>query len=234
MRTSELIEKNNELRQLLNPENKQFYSDFLVYMRFKTVIKDSFTVEILLLEILNDILDAQDEGTNAVQYFGKNPKQVADELLVTLSNSWQAMLYFGGIIFGCYGLYTILLMLAMPTGMIDLGQILLFIISGFIIVWFILKYLGNLVYQVKRTIKSNILRILLMILSFTMIVALGGGIGLLKTPLRFLISSQVSMGIVMIIMAALTIWYFKIGKPKMLPIYVTGMGLGILGILLRL
>ncbi|WP_353895194.1 hypothetical protein [Pediococcus pentosaceus] len=34
-----------------------------------------------MLEILHDLIDAQNNGQNAEDYFGKNPQTLADEIL---------------------------------------------------------------------------------------------------------------------------------------------------------
>lgn len=57
--SQKLIEKNNSLRKKLNLKNEVFYSDFLIYMRLGSITKKETVVENILLEILEDILDAQ-------------------------------------------------------------------------------------------------------------------------------------------------------------------------------
>ena len=76
-----LIEKNNQLRQQLTPENEKFYSDLLLYVRLHSFSQDQEAIESKLLEILQDILDAQTDYISAKQYFGKDPKKLADDLL---------------------------------------------------------------------------------------------------------------------------------------------------------
>lgn len=67
-----LSEKNNQLREKLTPENRKYYEKLLVYLRVKG--KDEVATEAVLLEILQDMLEAQAEGQTAKQYFGTDPK----------------------------------------------------------------------------------------------------------------------------------------------------------------
>lgn len=72
--------KNNELRDKLTPENKKYYEKILLYTRFKGLFGDDEIIETALLNILYDLLDAQESGISAEDYFGKEPKSYLDEL----------------------------------------------------------------------------------------------------------------------------------------------------------
>lgn len=78
-----LSEKNNQLREKLTRENRKYYEKLLVYLRVKG--KDEVATEAVLLEILQDMLEAQAEGQTAKQYFGTDPKVAADELLAEIN-----------------------------------------------------------------------------------------------------------------------------------------------------
>lgn len=86
MNAKELVEQNNQLRKQLNPENKKYYEEILVYIRVNMNKKEKQTEEILL-DILQDILDAQKNGTSAHVFFGKNPKEISDAILAELPNN---------------------------------------------------------------------------------------------------------------------------------------------------
>lgn len=68
-----LIEKNNELREQLTPENKEYYEKVLIYLRTKSLFHDELEIENILIELLQDILEAQKNNESAEDYFGKNP-----------------------------------------------------------------------------------------------------------------------------------------------------------------
>ena len=59
MTSEQLIEKNNQLREQLSPANKAYYENLLLYLRTKSLSKNDQQVETLLLEILQDMLEAQ-------------------------------------------------------------------------------------------------------------------------------------------------------------------------------
>lgn len=79
-----LIEKNNYLREQLTAENKEYYEEILVYIRTKSFFHDEEDIETLLMELLNDLLEAQSHGESAKSYFGDNPQKVLDKLLLQL------------------------------------------------------------------------------------------------------------------------------------------------------
>ncbi|MED3660605.1 DUF1129 family protein [Ureibacillus sp. FSL K6-8385] len=102
----ELIQQNNEKRELLLPENKKYYEDLLVYIR-ANLSKDERAVEEVLLEMLDHLLEAQKEGKTAETVFGKNPKELADEILAALpKESWKHQMEFAlEILFTFFGWY---------------------------------------------------------------------------------------------------------------------------------
>lgn len=81
--TKELIKLNNEKRELLTPENKEYYEHLLVYIRLN-LFKDERATEEVLFEMLDHLLEAQEEGKSAEEVFGKTPKELADEITQSL------------------------------------------------------------------------------------------------------------------------------------------------------
>lgn len=112
MNAKELVEQNNQLRKQLNPENKKYYEEILVYIRVNMNKKEKQTEEILL-DILQDILDAQKNGTSAHVFFGKNPKEISDAILAELpNNSGKDLMKFVLMVFILllqFNLFTLLL-----------------------------------------------------------------------------------------------------------------------------
>ena len=84
MKTNKIIERNAELQEHLTKENKKYYGNLLVYIRVMSLIRDEKKSEEMLLEILEDILEGQEHGQSAEYYLGKNPKQVADNIIKEL------------------------------------------------------------------------------------------------------------------------------------------------------
>lgn len=79
-----LIEKNNELREQLTPENKKYYENVLIYLRTKSLFHDELAIENILMELLQDILEAQKNNESAESYFGKKPQEQLDIMLKQL------------------------------------------------------------------------------------------------------------------------------------------------------
>ncbi|MBU7592561.1 DUF1129 family protein [Metabacillus halosaccharovorans] len=79
----QLIKENNEKRELLTAENKQLYEDFLIYMRTELRIAE-YESEELLMDILDHLLEAQEDGKDATTLFGSKPKEYAEELIASL------------------------------------------------------------------------------------------------------------------------------------------------------
>lgn len=83
MNVTELIKQNNEYREKLSEPSKKYYEEILVYMRTASG-KNELAIEESLMEILQDILEAQKSGQTAEEYFGKNPKKLCDDLIEEL------------------------------------------------------------------------------------------------------------------------------------------------------
>ena len=78
-----LIDENNKKRELLNAENKQLYEDFLLYIRTDLRVAE-YESEELLMDILDHLLEAQEDGKDATSLFGSNPREYAEELISSL------------------------------------------------------------------------------------------------------------------------------------------------------
>lgn len=87
MNNDNLINRNNQLREKLNSENKRYYEDLLTYIRGKSTFNREKDVEKILLDMLHDLIDAQSNGQSAESYFGREPQSLADEILKTLPKS---------------------------------------------------------------------------------------------------------------------------------------------------
>ena len=83
MNVKELIEQNNQKRKNLNEENKKTYTDLMLYIRTKLTLSEKQSEEVLI-EMLDHLLDAQEEGKTANQVFGEDPQVFADELIEQL------------------------------------------------------------------------------------------------------------------------------------------------------
>ena len=74
-------DKTNEISKQLSASNQKYFEDLREYLLFSSLFQDEYAVVAQVYEIANDLLEAQNHGETAEEYFGKNPKEMADELL---------------------------------------------------------------------------------------------------------------------------------------------------------
>ena len=145
--TQQLIANNNVLRKDLNPENAKYYDDLLVYVRTAGILYDDYEVESRLFEILQDILDAQKDGSTAKEYFGQHPNEVADQLISNFPKiTPQKQLKFYGIIFGISAIWTLILQMNSQSRQLNLAPFLLNGIFLLFLIWGILWFIHQSVY----------------------------------------------------------------------------------------
>jgi len=150
---SNLIKDNANLQKQLQGVNKQYYEDLLVYVRLNSMAKNERQTEEMLLSILQDILEAQQNGVSAQDYFGKDPQPIADELLKQLPNDAKQMVkisllavltYFAVVFIGSY--FVSLFQPGVPQ-LIDVGEYVICSIcagvSTFVILWLMGKNYGQ-------------------------------------------------------------------------------------------
>ncbi|PET17192.1 hypothetical protein CN513_14800 [Bacillus cereus] len=95
MTEKEMVQLNNKKRKLLTPENEAAYGDMLIYLRLTSVPQKQ--MEELLLEILDHLLEAQEDGKTAHDIFGEDLKAYCDELINSSEhqNSFQQAAVIG-------------------------------------------------------------------------------------------------------------------------------------------
>jgi len=151
----EMIKQNNSKRESLTPENKLYYENMLVYIRANPLKNDRATEEILL-EMLDHILEAQNDGKTAADVFGKSPKELADEIVESLPkepvmNMMDFIYELGATLFGWYLVVTgIVPLITKEDQTVYLGSILL---TGFILILIFVA----LVFFVFNLIKKDAL-----------------------------------------------------------------------------
>lgn len=80
MDSKELIKLNNEKRKQLTKENVKYYDQMLLYIRSHLILSEQQTEEILM-ELLDHLLEAQNNGKTVEDVFGKDLKSYCDELI---------------------------------------------------------------------------------------------------------------------------------------------------------
>ncbi|MFK4321964.1 putative membrane-anchored protein [Bacillus sp. RC145] len=163
----QLVEKNNKLREQLSPENKVYYEDILMYMRTFGFFYEELETEQHLMAILQDILEAQKHGESAEEYFGKNPKEIVNQLTKQFEKpSWNSMFKISGLIFLISTFYVIVGSFTAPTLQVNVLVILLNGIVSVALVYGIFKLLHLSIYmkmQLPKLIKFFVVWIMAMI-----------------------------------------------------------------------
>lgn len=168
--TEELIELNNKYREQLNEENQEFYDDILVYIRAKSFFKDEQQIEESLLEILTDIIEVQNKGVKANDYFGKNPKEISDDILKNINNiSFKGMINLFFASMGLYTLVTLLPELINPSKGVDIGKFLIGLVSTFLFAGVVMNIVGRTVYSDKS--KRIMFGVFVLFCSYIMLIA---------------------------------------------------------------
>ena len=147
----QLIEQNNKYREQLTPENKAYYEDILLYMRTFGFFHEELETERHLMTILQDILEAQKHGESAEEYFGKNPKEIVDQLTKQFDKpSWKSIFKMSGWIFLISSFYTICGSFTAPTLQVNIFALLLGGILSIALVYGAFKLLHLSIYIKKQ------------------------------------------------------------------------------------
>ncbi len=120
-----------------------------MYVRLNSMGKNERQTEEMLLGILQDILEAQENGVSAQDYFGKAPQPIANELLKQLPNdakqmvkiSLLAVLTYFAVVFS--GSYFVSLFQPDTPQLIDVGEYVICSICAGISVFVILWLMGK-------------------------------------------------------------------------------------------
>ena len=175
MKIKQLIKENNEKRKQLTKENEAYYEQLLVYIR-SSFFKEERATEELLYEMLDHILLAQKDGKNAQDVFGKEPKQLADELIETLPKEQpkKMLAFFGEIMMMLGGVYFTIVgipaMVSDEDNMLYLGSFLLTI--GVLIIG-MLVIVGVTLNLFKKEAFSQGKKVFIVIFTLTFLAVVG-------------------------------------------------------------
>ncbi|MFC6463546.1 hypothetical protein ACFP65_00815 [Marinilactibacillus sp. GCM10026970] len=122
--TKLVIQQNNELREELTEENKVYYEELLVYVRTKSWFKDERKIEEVLLEVLQDLIVAQEEGVMAEDYFGRDPETSANNIVNNIDYNLIGGLKILLQVFGISSIFSLLNMIVSAETSINLTSIL--------------------------------------------------------------------------------------------------------------
>ena len=229
--TQRLIDENDQLRKQLNVESRHYYEDLIVYMRAHTLFRDDHIVEENLMAILQDLIDAQQNGMDAETYFGKDPAKTGAEMLKVIPRNIVDFAWFNLKLMMMLVLLTLLPNLTTPEVKLDSGNLLLVNITILIATWSILWIVGSNAFGTpSRAQKVGFF--------------IGGGaifagtVGLLfffKTSWQLTISPQISFILIVsgLIVGALLPFFSRPTGIKLF-LYFYSMGYLLLGLLVHL
>ncbi|WP_101773604.1 DUF1129 domain-containing protein [Peptostreptococcus faecalis] len=233
MKRYNLVEEINLLSENMSIENKKYCDDLITYMRVKGFLKNEEDINEILLEILKDILDAQAQGVKAQDYFGKNPKEIADEILyelpIDLNTSFKILSY---ILIG-YIFFMAIPSIIFSQKPLDVGNFLInavFIISIALVIFYVQ---GRSVYGKKRKI-YNLISIVVFIIAVNISITISN---VVSTPLQISTKGWMGIGLILVSFFVLALLYYKGDEndKKMLLIFIPlVMSSGVAGIITRI
>lgn len=231
MKKTSLIKENAKLQELLNPINEEYYGNLLIYVRSNSVFKDEKILEEALLEILQDILDAQENGETAEDYFVKQPKEIADALLKEVPISIGNGVHLAVAVLFVYALITVIPSLASPNTLLDVGKLLIGSIYWTILAIIIVWQIGNNIYTTKRTFKKY-----LAIFLTIMFIILGISLSIFfKTSLTLDTEGLVGISIIAVILLSCGIFFLRqTHKKELTPFVPIMLTTAIIGVLYRI
>lgn len=228
MEKNELIEVNADLQESLTEENSKYYEKLIVYIRIMAFFRDEKKSEELLLEILRDILDGQEQGLSAEEYFGKNPKKIANEIIKQLPiNLFDTIKIFLTAL-GVYSMFSILPELIFPSEGLDIGSLAIRGLYWSVIIIMALWFLGTSLYQSNNK-KQNIVFILLVVVGVSVGFIINFSV---STVLKISLDGSLGILVITALVVALFYMYYKEKNKKLwtpfIPIVITSAILGIL------
>ncbi|SYW09019.1 DUF1129 family protein [Oenococcus oeni] len=231
MTSEQLIEKNNQLREQLSPANKAYYENLLLYLRTKSLSKNDQQVETLLLEILQDMLEAQAKGISSKDYFGKSPQAYADDMIKVLPNDFIEAFKLILITIGSFTFFGFFPSLLNPQRALDIGSIGLTGLYAIILVIGIFYIINRDIYR-NKNILSRILKIILIIILAIPIFLI---MIFVRTSFQLKLQGILGISVIILLMLSELIWYFR-QKDRKLWFFLnfSFIGFGVLDILARL
>lgn len=152
MQVKQLVALNNERKKVLTTTNLKFYDDLLVYIRLSS-LKDERAKEEVLMELLEHLIEAQQNGKNAEEVFGKKPKQLAEDIVASLPSMKKAsmipfmletILLLVGVYIASTGIFNLILKENFTVSIVSSLIYLAVLIGGFLILLqILLKQLQN-------------------------------------------------------------------------------------------
>ncbi|QEA53002.1 hypothetical protein [Loigolactobacillus coryniformis] len=230
MKVNQMVQQNEQLRQQLTAVNRRYYENILLYMRGHSWMKRDRDVEATLLDILNDMIAAQENGQNAADYFGKEPQQIVRDILKVLPNDFLASIKLVGYMLLVYSSYYLLPLMIDVDRAFDVGNILIMgsITIVIVIVWILMA--STLIYQVQTWL-TIFVHGLIVVATITVVVLSA----FLETNLKVHLTGYSGIGVIVLLLLLVTgILIHEKGSIVYFPVYLMVIVQALLGIMVRL
>ncbi|MGT2833623.1 hypothetical protein [Streptococcus halotolerans] len=148
-----LRDKTNSIIDSLTPENKRYFKTIQEYMILKSFFKDEKTILEQLYVMASDLKVAEKDGLSAMDFFGTDSKEMADQLLKNapkVAIKDIASIYFSAV-FILFGIE--ILVLFSETGHFQL-ELLMFVascINASLICWIVFTVLPKFLFKEKQS-----------------------------------------------------------------------------------
>lgn len=156
-------------RKQLNFENREYFSHISTYIKTSFITRKQ--VDETLLEILSHLLELQKEGTSAKQFFGSNPKEYCDSILINLEKpKIKEILLFQSFIFSSF-LSLLLLLIGLFSFLDTINSVA--ILSGlevYVSLLLLLTFNISILFLNKISFTENLTLSFLILLSFFILV----------------------------------------------------------------
>lgn len=83
-RTKKYVEAMDRLDTKLNEEDKVYFNNLREYMKTNIFVKDEDSINEQMYQMYLDFMIAKNDGLSAKEYFGNNPKKMANQILAEL------------------------------------------------------------------------------------------------------------------------------------------------------
>ncbi|SYW20524.1 hypothetical protein [Oenococcus oeni] len=232
MTSEQLIEKNNQLREQLNPANKEHITKICccIYERkvFQKMIKKS---KHFYWKYCRTCWRPKAKGVSSEDYFGKSPQAYADDMIKVLPNDFIEAFKLILIAIGSFTFFGFFPSLLNPQRAFDIGSIGLTGLYAIILVIGIFYIINRDIYRNKNIL----LRILKIILIIILTIPIFLIMIFVRTSFQLKLQGILGISVIILLMLVELIWYFR-QKDRKLWFFLnfSFIGFGMLDILTRL
>lgn len=155
MNVLELRRQTREETERLNDSNQNYFASLAEYLRTKKLVKSELELEETIAGMLADLLEAQEKGISAEEYFGRQPSVLADEILENVETLSGRTLLFFLVNLGLLFVTLVMNTWAVKGGGLEvpLANLLLQLVFVALAIWLMMKTMNEGVYKKVSKLK---------------------------------------------------------------------------------